>query len=83
VGGRTLASLVLREDNEWARLPVVGPPLTRVPPEPLRRPLVAAVAWANESGDRARDAGRQRGLVGRAVVRAFDAYASRARRLQT
>ena len=81
LGGKTLASLVLREDDEWSRLPVVGPPLRRVPPEPLRWPLVAGVAWAHESGDRAREAGRGRGLVRETMVRTFDAYASRARRV--
>ena len=68
VGGKTLASLVLHEDDEWSRLPVVGPPLARVPPEPVRWPLVWALAWANESGDLARERGRSRGFVRSAVV---------------
>jgi len=80
VGGKTLASLVLGADDEWSRLPVVGPPLIKVPPEPLRRPLVQVVAWAYESGDRAQERGRRRGLVRTAVERAFDAYAARAER---
>ncbi len=80
LGGKTLASLVLGEDDEWSRLPVVGPPLTKVPPEPFRRPLVQAVAWAFESGARACEQGRRRGLVRTAVQRAFDLYASRAER---
>ncbi len=81
VGGKTLASLVLREDDEWSHLPVVGPPLVHVPPEPLRWLLVAMVAWAHESGDRALAAGRRRGSVRDAVVRTYRAYARRARRV--
>ncbi len=76
VGGKILASLVLRADDEWTRLPVVGPPMNRVPGEPVRWPLVGVVAWANESGDRARERGRSRGVLQGAVVRAFDEYVS-------
>jgi hypothetical protein len=71
---------VLHEDDEWASLPVVGPPISRVPPEPFRWPLVSLVAWANETGDRRRDQGRSRGFVRRTITRGFDAYAARARR---
>ena len=74
VGGKTLASLVLRADDEWSSLPVVGPPLSTVPPEPLRWPLVQAVCWIYESGDRAREQGRPRGALRTAAGRAFDAY---------
>jgi glycine/D-amino acid oxidase-like deaminating enzyme len=81
VGGRILASLVLHEDDQWTSLPVVGPPISRVPPEPVRWPLVSLVAWANESGDRRRDQGRPRGFVRDAVTRAFDAYAAGRRRV--
>ena len=83
LGGKTLASLVLHEDDEWSRLPVVGPPFAYVPPEPVRWPLVWSVAWANESGDLARERGGSRGFVRSAVVRAFDAYASRTHRPQS
>ncbi len=74
LGGRILASLVLGEDDEWARLPVVGPPLKRVPPEPLRWPMVQAIARLMETGDRREEEGRPRGLVRRAAERALDAY---------
>jgi glycine/D-amino acid oxidase-like deaminating enzyme len=67
VGGRTLASLVLRAEDAWSRMPVVGPPMSRLPPEPLRWPLLAAVSWALESGDRAEERGRKRGRA-RALV---------------
>lgn len=76
VGGKTLASLVLRADDEWSTLPVVGPPLSRVPPEPLRWPLVQTVSWVFESGDRAQEQGGPRGALRTAVGRIFDAYSS-------
>jgi len=77
LGGKTLASLVMHEDDEWSRLPVVGPAMTRVPPEPLRWPMVASVAWASESGDLARERGRSRGLAQVAVLYTYEAYVSR------
>jgi glycine/D-amino acid oxidase-like deaminating enzyme len=80
VGGRTLASLALHVDDEWSSLPVVGPPLGRVPPEPLRWPLVAAVEWAYRSGDQTQERGGSRGWARSAVGRAFDAYATHAGR---
>lgn len=63
LGGKTLASLVLGEDDEWTQLPVVGPPVAKAPPEPLRWPLVRSALWALESGDRRRDDGRRRGFL--------------------
>jgi len=74
VGGKTLASLVLGAGDEWARLPVVGPPLTRVPPEPFRWPMVQSMAWLMETGDKREEEGRSRGFVRRAAERVFDAY---------
>ena len=65
LGGKILASLVLRADDEWSRLPVVGPPLTQLPPEPLRWPLVQSVSWAYEASDRAHEQGRRPGLLPR------------------
>ncbi len=76
VGGKTLASLVLGADDEWARQPVVGPPLTRVPPEPFRWPMVQSMAWLMETGDRRQEEGRSRGVVRRAAERVFDAYSA-------
>jgi glycine/D-amino acid oxidase-like deaminating enzyme len=67
LGGKTLASLVLGSEDEWSTLPVVGPPARKVPPEPLRWPLVRAAIWGLESGDRREAAGRRRGLV-RSVI---------------
>jgi glycine/D-amino acid oxidase-like deaminating enzyme len=76
LGGKILASLVLGADDEWSRMPVVGPPLTRLPPEPLRWPLVRTTAWAHEAGDRAHERGRRPGLVSRAVIAAYGGYAA-------
>ena len=61
LGGKILASLVLGADDEWSRMPVVGPPLVRLPPEPLRWPLVQSVSLAYEASDRAHEQGRRRG----------------------
>lgn len=77
VGGRILASLVLGVDDEWSRLPVVGPPLVQVPPEPLRWPLVQTTAWAHEAGDRARERGRRPDPVSRGVLALYGRYAAR------
>jgi glycine/D-amino acid oxidase-like deaminating enzyme len=74
VGGKTLASLVLGADDEWAHLSVVGAPLTLVPPEPLRWPMVQAISWLMETGDHRSQSGRRRGLARDAAERVFDAY---------
>jgi glycine/D-amino acid oxidase-like deaminating enzyme len=74
VGGRTLASLVLRADDEWSNLPVVGPPMSLLPPEPLRWPLLKAANWALESGDRAEENGRSRGRARACVGSLLAAY---------
>ena len=68
LGGRTLASLVLGATDEWSTLPVVGPPVGAVPPEPLRWPLVRAAVWALEVGDRAESLGSRRSYAQRALA---------------
>ena len=80
LGGKTLASLVLRADDEWSRLPVVGPPLSQLPPEPLRWPLMQAVVWAIDSGDRAEEQGRRRGVLRGLVASSVTAYRESRRR---
>jgi glycine/D-amino acid oxidase-like deaminating enzyme len=35
LGGQILASLVLGSDDEWSRLPLVGRPIKKLPPEPI------------------------------------------------
>jgi glycine/D-amino acid oxidase-like deaminating enzyme len=73
IGGSILASLVQGVRDEWTSLPVVGPEVSKAPPEPLRWPLVRAAVWALETGDARQDTGRRRGrlrtLVGNAPVR--------------
>ncbi len=77
LGGRILASLALGAGDEWSRMPVVGPPLAQLPPEPLRCPMVQAVSWAYEASDRARERGRRPGLVPRSVISAYGRYGAR------
>jgi len=74
LGGKILASLVLRADDEWSRLPVVGPPLVQLPPEPLRWPLVQTVSLAYEASDRAHEHGRRPGILPRAVIAGYGRY---------
>jgi glycine/D-amino acid oxidase-like deaminating enzyme len=73
IGGSILSSLVLGARDEWTSLPVVGPEVSKAPPEPLRWPLVRAAVWALESGDAREDAGKPRGrlrsLIGGAPIR--------------
>lgn len=69
IGGQILSSLVLGLDDEWTRLPVVGPPKKLLVPEPFRYPGVRAVAWALESGDAAEDRGARRGRLQSAIQR--------------
>ena len=77
VGGRILASLVLREHDEWSTMPVVGPPIARTPPEPFRYVAVTAAARALERGDRRADAGRSRGMIASLVGEAPERYRDR------
>lgn len=65
VGGKTLTSMVLRADDEWASLPVVGPPLSAVPPEPLRWPAIKFLASTVEASDLS----QQRGGSGSPLAR--------------
>jgi glycine/D-amino acid oxidase-like deaminating enzyme len=68
LGGKTLASLALGLRDEWSTLPVVGPPVGSVPPEPFRWPLVRSAVWGLESGDRAETGGSRRGRLQRALA---------------
>ena len=76
LGGKILASLALRADDGWSRMPVVGPPLTQLPPEPLRWPLVQTTTWAYEASDRAHEQGRRPGPLPRAVIAVYGGYAA-------
>ena len=57
LGGQILASLALRADDEWSRLPLVNRSIRRLPPEPLNflggslvRSALIAVEEAQEAG---------------------------------
>jgi glycine/D-amino acid oxidase-like deaminating enzyme len=76
LGGKILASLVLGADDEWSRMPVVGPPLTQLPPEPLRWPLVQTTTLAYEASDRAYEQGGRPGLLPRTVIAVYGGYAA-------
>jgi hypothetical protein len=76
LGGKILASLVLGADDEWSRMPVVGPPLTQLPPEPLRWPLVQTTTLAYEASDRAHEQGRTPGSLPRTVIAVYGGYAA-------
>ncbi len=74
IGGRILASMVQGVTDEWTSLPVVGPEISKAPPEPFRYPAVKAAAWALERGDRRQDEGRSRGALLELVGYAPGAY---------
>jgi glycine/D-amino acid oxidase-like deaminating enzyme len=74
LGGKILASLVMGADDRWSRMPVVGPPPAKLPPEPLRCPMVQSVSWAYEASDRAHEDGREPGLLSRFVIGAYGSY---------
>jgi hypothetical protein len=65
---------VLKADDEWSRMPVVGPPLVRLPPEPLRWPLIQSVSLAYEARDRAHERARRPGLLARSVIAGYGRY---------
>ena len=77
LGGRVLSSLVQGAVDRWTALPVVGPPFAKAPPEPFRYPMVRAVGWALERGDRRADAGKPRGWPLEAIGGAPDRYRAR------
>jgi hypothetical protein len=49
----------------------------KLPPEPLRWPLVKSVAWAYEAGDRAQEQGRAPGMVPRVITAMYGRYGAR------
>ena len=67
LGGQILASLALRTDDEWSRLPLVGRKIRPLPPEPFRSlggGLVRAAVLACEAAE---ERGRRPRLAARAV----------------
>ena len=75
LGGKTLASLVLQTRDEWTTLGVVGPPMSAMPPEPLRWLLTNSLAAAISRND----LGRQRGQGGTAWGRLAERLLARYR----
>jgi hypothetical protein len=82
VGGRILASLVQGVTDRWTSLPVVGPEIGRVPPEPFRFAAARMAGWALRSGDVREAAGEPRGRlrdrIGNAPTEVRERLAARA-----
>lgn len=69
IGGRILASLALREKDEWSAHPLVDRRAKHFPPEPLRFVGGHLVRWAVSSKERDELAGRTPGAVASALSR--------------
>jgi len=70
--GRTLASLSLRLDDDYAQLPLVSEPPTYLPPEPIRSAGARVVRSAIERCEVLEDQGRKPDPVSRALRRCLD-----------
>jgi len=68
LAARALASLALRADDEWTRLPLVHRRTATVPPEPLRRLGGGAIRAAILACEEAEEAGRRPPPAARAVA---------------
>lgn len=68
VGGRILASLALRRDDEWARSGLVRGPVRQFPPEPIRYLGGRLVRAAVARKERVEDAGGTPGPLTRRLV---------------
>jgi glycine/D-amino acid oxidase-like deaminating enzyme len=66
LGGQILASLALRVDDEWTRLPLATRRVPSLPPEPLKRLGGGLVRAAIIACEEAEEAGRRPGLAARA-----------------
>jgi putative aminophosphonate oxidoreductase len=73
LGGRILSSLLLAQDNEWTRSPIVQGPLGRFPPEPIRYVGSIAVRNAIRRKERAQDMNRRPWFVDTMLSRFADA----------
>ncbi len=67
LAGRTLASMALGRGDEAARLPLVGSPAVRLPPEPLRYAGGTVVRAALLRRERLEEVGRRPGPLTRAI----------------
>jgi glycine/D-amino acid oxidase-like deaminating enzyme len=63
LGGRILASLALRRDDEWAACGLVRDPYARFPPEPIRSVGGRVVRAAVERKERREDEGKRPGWL--------------------
>ena len=70
--GRTLASLTLGLDDEYARSPLVSAPPTYLPPEPIRSAGARAVRSAIERCEVLEDQGRRPDPVSRSLRRCMN-----------
>lgn len=77
VGGKILSSLVLGRDDRWSQLPVVGPPLGHLPPEPLRWPIAQLGAWAISSSGLIREHGGADRRIRRLIASGPERYRDR------
>jgi glycine/D-amino acid oxidase-like deaminating enzyme len=68
IGGRILASLALRLDNEWTRCGLVRRPPPGMPPEPFRYVGGRIVRGAVARKERAEDQGRHPAKIDRALA---------------
>jgi glycine/D-amino acid oxidase-like deaminating enzyme len=68
LGGRILASLVLRADDEWTRLPLVTRSVPRLPPEPFRHVGGGLIRRAIMACEAAEEQGRRPHAAARAVA---------------
>jgi glycine/D-amino acid oxidase-like deaminating enzyme len=68
LGGRILASLALRRDDEWSRCGLVRGPYARFPPEPIRSVGGRFVRAAVERKERREDEGRRPGWLTRRLA---------------
>jgi putative aminophosphonate oxidoreductase len=69
LGGRILASLALRLDDEWASAGLAGPPRGHFPPEPVRFAGGLLVREAVTAKERAEDEGRAPNRLAFALAR--------------
>jgi glycine/D-amino acid oxidase-like deaminating enzyme len=67
LAGRTLASMAVGRRHEAARLPLVGSPAVRLPPEPLRYAGGTVVRAALLRRERLEEEGRRPGALTRAI----------------
>ena len=68
LGGRILASLALRADDEWTRLPLASRKVPTLPREPFRRLGGGVVRWAIMACESAEEEGRRPPAAARAAA---------------